>query len=175
MTRQVAFLRAANVGRRRVDMKTLAATLAGAGYADVTTYLNSGNAIFTAPGERAALEAAIEPLLDSAFGFELTTFLRTAAELTALAAAVPFGIAGGDTHFVTFLKTAASKNQAEAIENLSGDFDTLVVAGSEVHWRMRGRSSDSPLVKRDWERVLGPNSSTSRNLTMIRKLVPKLS
>ena len=39
---------------------------------------------------------------------------------------------------------------------------------------MRGRSTESALKGKDWERILGPLSSTSRNVTMIRKLVAKL-
>ena len=39
---------------------------------------------------------------------------------------------------------------------------------------MRGRSTDSRLSKRDWEKILGPLGSTSRNATMLTKLVAKL-
>ena len=63
---------------------------------------------------------------------------------------------------------------AQRLEELSNDFDTLVVHGSEVHWRMRGRSTDSQLSTRDWEKALGPLSSTTRNATMLTKLVAKL-
>ena len=83
-------------------------------------------------------------------------------------------MAEGDTHFVTFLKKAPSTGDAQRLEELSNDFDTLVVHGSEVHWRMRGRSTDSQLSTRDWEKALGPLSSTTRNVTMLTKLVAKL-
>ena len=66
-----------------------------------------------------------------------------------LVAAEPFRLAPGDTHFVTFLKTvgldAATKR---ALEDLSNDFDTLVVQGADVHWRMRGKSTDTLVPKR---------------------------
>jgi hypothetical protein len=39
---------------------------------------------------------------------------------------------------------------------------------------MRGRSTDSRLVRRDWERILGPLSSTSRNTTMLTRLAARL-
>lgn len=151
-------------------MTSLAACFGTAGFADVATYINSGNVIFSG----SAREAALEELLETEFGFELTTFLRTAEDLRAVAAATPFDLVEGDTHFVTFLKTAPKRAQAASVEALSGEFDTLVVDGRDVHWRMHGRSSDSLLVKRHWEKILGTNSSTSRNLTMIRKLLPKL-
>jgi uncharacterized protein (DUF1697 family) len=136
--------------------------------------VNSGNAAFTATGGRAALERAIESALEEEFGFEVTTFVRSVAELRKTLEIEAFPVDEGDTHFVTFLKEVPSAAQARALEGLSGDFDTLVVTGRDVHWRMRGKSTDSPLTKRDWENVLGKNSSTSRNTTMLHKLAGRL-
>jgi hypothetical protein len=38
---------------------------------------------------------------------------------------------------------------------------------------MRGKSTDSKLKKKDWE-IVGKNASTSRNMTMLRRLVAKI-
>jgi hypothetical protein len=84
-------------------------------------------------------------------------------------------VAAGDTHFVTFLKKAPPAADAKALEGLSNDFDTLVVQGADVHWLMHGTSIQSKLVGRDWARILGPVSSTSRNVTMLRKLSDKIA
>ena len=111
--------------------------------------------------------------LSREFGFECTTFVRTASELRGLVAEAPFDPATDDTHFVTFLKSSPTATQARDLEAMSNSFDTLVVRGRDVHWLMHGRSSDSPLKKRDWERILGPNTSTSRNTTMLGRLVAK--
>jgi uncharacterized protein (DUF1697 family) len=174
MSVRVGFLRAVNLGRRRVPMTRLVAVCESLGYADAWTYVNSGNVVFDTNGARATVEAAMQKALEDEFGFECTTFVRTAKQLRNVLDARPFTLAAGDTHFVTFLKKAPSTSDAKRLEALSNDFDTLVVHGSEVHWRMRGRSTDSQLSKRDWEKVLGPLSSTSRNVTMLTKLVAKL-
>ena len=51
--RQVALLRGINVGKNnRVPMATLRDLLAGLGYTDVRTHLNSGNAVFSVPTGR---------------------------------------------------------------------------------------------------------------------------
>jgi uncharacterized protein (DUF1697 family) len=155
-------------------MAHLVAVCEGLGFADVWTYVNSGNVVFDTTGPRATVEAAMQKALEDEFGFECTTFVRTATQLGSVLDARPFRLAAGDTHFVTFLKRAPSTSAAKALEGLSNDFDTLVVHGAEVHWRMRGRSTDSHLSKRDWEKVLGPLSSTSRNVTMLTKLVAKI-
>ena len=39
---------------------------------------------------------------------------------------------------------------------------------------MRGKWTDSKLVKRQWERVLRTTSSASRNMTMLTKLIDKI-
>jgi hypothetical protein len=39
---------------------------------------------------------------------------------------------------------------------------------------MRGLSSASPLKKQDWERILGKNTSTSRNMNMLQRLATKI-
>lgn len=173
MTTRLAFLRAVNVGNRRVDMKRLAAVFHEHGYDDAWTYINSGNVGFTSGKARGPLEKELEELLEEEFGFECTTFVRTVTELEKALALDPFDLRAGDTYFVTFLKKAPTAGQKKALEALSGDFDTLEVHGADVHWRMRGKSSDSPLTRRDWEKVLGPLSSTCRNTTMLRKLAAK--
>lgn len=174
VTVRIAFLRAVNVGPRRVPMSRLLAVCRDLGYADAWTHVNSGNVVFDTTGARASVEKAMEKALEEEFGFECTTFVRTATELAKVLDARPFPVAAGDTHFVTFLKKAPAASAAKQLEELSNDFDTLVVHGADVHWRMRGKSTDSRLVKRDWERILGPLSSTSRNITMLTKLNAKI-
>lgn len=174
MTTRVAFLRAVNVGRRRVANARLIEILEGLGYDDVWTFVNSGNAVFTATGTRAALEKAIRTGLEADLGFEVSTFVRSIAELRTAFERRPFDVGTGDTYFLTFLQDRASAAQRRELEALSNETDTLVVDGRDVHWLMHGKSTDSTLAKRQWERILGPESSTSRNTTMLTRLLAKL-
>lgn len=170
----VGFLRAVNLGKRRVDMKRLAALVRDLGHDDVWTHINSGNVVFRASGSRAALERAIEEALEDDLGFEVTTFVRTAPELRRSLAREPFDVGPGDTYFVTFLKDRLTTADAAALDALSNDFDTLVADGRDVHWRMHGRSTDTKLPSKAWARVVGDRRSTSRNVNMLRKLVGKI-
>jgi uncharacterized protein (DUF1697 family) len=170
MTERIAFLRGVDLGRRRVPMARLRAIVDDAFATESRTYVNSGNVVFDATGGRAAIERRLERLFEDEFGFEITTFVRTAAELRRIATSEPFDLRPGDTHFVTFMKSSASAARKKALEALSNDFDTLVVRGPDVHWRMRGKSTDTKVPKRAWEKVLGVDASTSRNTTMLRKL-----
>ncbi len=172
MTLRVGFLRAVNVGNRTVAMSRLAEIVGELGYDGPWTYLNSGNVVFDATGRRADVETSIERALEAEYGFEVTTFVRTPAELRAALALEPFPVDHDDTYFVTFLETAPTAAVATELESFSNNFDTLVVNGVEVHWRMRGRSTETTLRKKHWK-VLGEHS-TSRNVTMLRKLLVKL-
>jgi len=158
-----------------VPMTRLVAVCDNLGYANAWTYVNSGNVVFDTTGTRASVERAMQQALEDEFGFECTTFVRTAAELAKTLAATPFEVGGEDTHFVTFLKKAPSASAAKAIEAMSTDFDTLVVQGADVHWRMHGRSIESQIAKRHWEQILGPLSSTSRNVKALTKLSAKIA
>ena len=113
MARFVAFLRAVNVGGRRVEMARARAVLDGLGYADVDSYVNSGNLLFTASGRAAAHETSIRGALEDEFGMELTTFVRSSPQVQALATEKPFGkIAQGHTHFVLLTLRRSQRRQA---------------------------------------------------------------
>ena len=83
-------------------------------------------------------------------------------------------MAGGDSCFVTFLKSPPSTAVAKALEAASNDFDTLVVRGRDVHWRMHGRSTQTRLTPKTWD-VVGHHRSTSPNMNLLRKLDAKLT
>ena len=91
MERFAAFLRAVNLGKRRVDMATARERLESLGYDDVASFVNSGNLLFSASGKPPTLEKKIRAGLEDTFGFEVTTFVRTAAQVRALATDKPFG------------------------------------------------------------------------------------
>lgn len=175
MRTRIAFLRAVNVGKRKVRNARLVELIEELGYRDGWTYINSGNVVFSANGRRAELERAFGAAVERDVGFEVTTFVRDEHELREIFAVQPFDKGSSDTYFVTFLADRPTAAQRKELESLSNDFDTLEVHGREVHWLMHGKSSDSKLVKRHWERILGENSSTSRNTTMLTKLIEKIA
>jgi uncharacterized protein (DUF1697 family) len=172
MAVRVAFLRAVNVGKRTVAMSRAIETVTALGYTAVWSYVNSGNLIFQGVGPRSAIETSIERALESEFGFEVTTFVRTIAELKAALSVKPFTLESGDTYFITFLKDAPSSRIAEQVEAASNDFDRLIIHGRDVHWHMRGKSTDTTLKRATWK-LLGEHS-TSRNVTMLTKLAAKV-
>ena len=170
---RVAFLRAVNVGRRKVPMATLVEVCETLGYRDVWTLANSGNAVFDTAGSRPTIERALTGALEAAVGFEVTTFVRSAAELRKALDVRPFRVATGDTYFITFLRSPPPAAARRALEAASNDFDTLVVKGRDVHWRMRGKSTDTHVPAATW-RLVGEHASTSRNVNLLERLAAKI-
>lgn len=175
MARFVALLRAVNVGKRTVAMATARQALEELGYDEVSSYVNSGNLLFSAPGSASAHETAIRTALEKVYGFEITTFVRTAAQVRTLVTARPFGaIAAGHTHFVLFPLTRLTALEKGAVERLSNDHDTVVVAGRDLHWLIRSKSTETTLGPRLWKQALPDNPTTARNVTMLTTLVQRL-
>ena len=71
--RYVALLRGINVGGRNlISMTKLKACLEAQGFDEVTTYIQSGNVLFTAPAsDRVALTRQIEELLTEAYRYDV--------------------------------------------------------------------------------------------------------
>lgn len=91
MTRWVALLRGVNVGgHRRVPMTDLRDALTAAGFGDVRTYLQSGNAVLDADGGEADVAARVRALLADGMGVDCDVMVRSAEEMRAVAARNPW-------------------------------------------------------------------------------------
>lgn len=176
--RYVAFLRGINVGGRNVKKAEFVAPFEAAGFTGVETFIASGNVIATTASRarRAALETALEEALRAAFGFEVATFLRTDAEVAAVAACDPFpGVPRDESHalHVTFLRApvpAALQKEFLAAEN---DEDRMAFTGSEFYWLRHGRMTDTTLPQAVVRKMSFGGEGTARNTTTIRKLAAK--
>jgi uncharacterized protein (DUF1697 family) len=88
----VALLRGINVGGKNIlPMKDLAAIFEAAGCADVRTYIQSGNVIFSAPASSIRkLPEQIAQAIEKRFGFKSPVILRSSDDLTRIIHANPF-------------------------------------------------------------------------------------
>ena len=121
----VALLRGINVGGKNiVRMADLRAAFEDAGYAAVSTYIQSGNVLFESERPPAALEGDIETMLESAFGLSLVVVVRSHRQLRNVVTRAPDGFgATPDVHHsdVIFLKAPLSSRQAlRAVELRDG-------------------------------------------------------
>lgn len=178
LTRYVAFLRAINVGGRTVKMDALRRIIAISplGVSDVETFIASGNLIFQGmTQDTRALEGHIEEHLLASFGYPVETFIRTTAEVAAIASQQPFPEHPGTGLYVAFLKAppdAATRERLFALEDTVNQFHIHPPHDREVYWRIHGKMSDSTITGAHLERALGA-PATVRNTTTIRRIAAK--
>lgn len=86
MPRFVALLRGVNVGKNnRVPMAQFKSLLCSLGYTDVSTLLNSGNAVFTSTGRSSSKHASdITAAILQELGVNASTIVKSAPELAAV-------------------------------------------------------------------------------------------
>jgi uncharacterized protein (DUF1697 family) len=177
MPRYAAFLRAINLGRnRRVSGAELRSLFEAMGLEDVATFRTSGNVVFEAAGESSAkLTARIEEDLERALGHEARTFLRTAAEIEALAAAEPFERALVEASKgklqVSLLTGKPAAKARKQVEALATDEDLLAFGERELYWLPSAGTMESALERKEIERLLGP--VTQRTKGTIEALAAK--
>ncbi len=174
MKRYIAFLRAINVGGHTVKMDHLRALLGAIELHNVETFIASGNVIFDSPAKDVqALEKQIEQHLKQALGYEVATFLRTPAELAAVAGYKRFPAADlaveSNLLYVAFTHTAPGEEAQRKLLACKTDVDEFHVQGREAYWLCRIRSSDSTFSGARLEKTLGM-PATMRNITTVRRL-----
>lgn len=160
MPRYAAFLRGINVGGTRIAKDDLCAPFSALGFEDVTTFRASGNVIFEAPRESATqLAKKIEKALADELGFtRATTFIRTAAEMRALAADDPFPREPGQKLHVLF----CLKKPPAAVLELATETDQLKIGRKELYWAPAGRMTDSDLDLKAVDKLIGPNTARTK-------------
>ncbi|MFG2419890.1 DUF1697 domain-containing protein [Streptomyces sp. NPDC048448] len=91
-TTYAALLRGINVGgNKKVPMAELRTLLQGLGHGGVGTYLQSGNAVFSADrGDEDSLAAELADAVEKHFGFTIGVLVRDHAYLRAVREACPF-------------------------------------------------------------------------------------
>ncbi|MFI9767865.1 DUF1697 domain-containing protein [Streptomyces sp. NPDC052415] len=117
-TTYAALLRGINVGgAKKVPMAELRVLMAGLGLEDVRTYLQSGQAVFSAArGDEESWAAEIARAIEQRFGFAVDVIVRDHAYLAAVAEGCPFPAAeleGKQLHVTYFSEPVTAERFAE--------------------------------------------------------------
>lgn len=175
MQRYIALLGGINVGGHRVKMDHLRTLFEALGFERVETLIASGNVIFETPfSDLAALEMQIAQHLHEALGYKVPTFIRSAAELTDIAAYQPFpNISDYYALSVMFMSDALPDDAQQTFQAFQTPNDEFHIHNREIYWLRRTKTSES-LV--DWKRLgkaIAMPPMTVRNVTTVRKLAEK--
>jgi uncharacterized protein (DUF1697 family) len=161
MPRYAAFLRGVNLGaKRKTGSAELRSCFEAIGLDDVETFRTSGNVIFDAGREpKSKLQRRNEKALREAFGFDVDVFLRTAAEVRAIAGHEPFPAklvqaSDGKLQVAVLSKKPSAATRKQVLE-LADDENRLAFEGSELYWLPSGGIRDSARYLKPIEKLTG--------------------
>lgn len=133
-TAWVALLRGVNVGgRHKLAMVDLRRACEAVGGVEVSTYIQSGNAVFVHPSMAATeLGQQLEKVLADKAGFEIPVMLRTAAQMKAVVEAVPFPEDPEKVH-VAFLAAPPKAADVSSVAGTLAAPEDLAVVGADAY------------------------------------------
>jgi uncharacterized protein (DUF1697 family) len=166
----IALLRGVNVGGNILNMERLREICERLGAKNPRTYVQSGNVVFEASGSAANWEAKLEKKLEGECRLPVSVIVRTAVEMSKVAAGNPFLKEKGiDTKRlgVVFLQNVPAKDAIAALHALEIGNERFHHAGREIYIHCPNGFADAKLYLLD--KVL-KQRTTTRNWNTVIKL-----
>jgi len=180
----IALLRGINLGgRNKVAMADLRALVTGLGHTDVSTYIQSGNVVFTArPGapDTSAIADEMATAIASDLGVKSPVVVLTASELSEAVAANPFGDEPNPKCLHAVFRSGPASQDlldriAAAVDAVAakGSRDSAIPAGRVLYLHTPDGFGNSDLAKALLRVTASPESGTgtARNWATTLKLL----
>jgi uncharacterized protein (DUF1697 family) len=154
-------------------MPELRTVLSEAGFADVRTYVQSGNVVLSSRAAPAKVGAQAEALIAKRFGFDVDVIVRTAEEMADVVARNPLAeVAENPKRYqVSFLDAEPDPEVVERVGGLAVDGERLVLIGREAYtWHPDGVARSKLWAKMASVGGLGVRA-TARNWTTVTTLL----
>jgi len=177
MKKYVALLRGINVGgNKKVSMSELKRIFEECGFSEVSTYINSGNVLFSTDDDEKKLPQKIENILEKSFGFSINVLLRSSENIRNLVEKIPAEWKN-DAEMKTdvlFLWEAFDSDATIDMLHLNKNVDTLIYEDGALIWHiLRKNYAQSAMHAFIGTRVY--KNMTARNINTVRKLAHMLS
>ena len=173
MARPIMLLRGINIGsRNRIAMPKLREALEAAGFADVQTYVQSGNVVLSSGKSAAEVARACERQIEKSFGLDIDVVTRTRVQLAKVVEANPLAKVATEPkrYQVSFLSAKPSAEVRRKLEDAAAEQERVVFSGREIYaWHPEGIG-----WSRLWTLLAGRDrgvTATARNWTTVTKLL----
>ncbi|MDR3121930.1 MAG: DUF1697 domain-containing protein [Clostridiales bacterium] len=175
MTTYIALLRGVNVGgNNKIDMKRLKAEFESRGFANVMTYINSGNVIFDSDTQDLSeIKSVCEAVISERFGLTIAVNIISAADLLDAVSHTPdWWRADKDfTHNAIFVIPPMTAEEAcAAVGEVNPENERIACHGRVIFWS----ASLKTYSRTRWSKVVGNkavyNAITIRNANTTVKL-----
>jgi uncharacterized protein (DUF1697 family) len=171
--RQIVLLRGVNLGpRNRIAMPELRKLLEAAGFADVRTYVQSGNIVLSTRRTPESTATACEKLIAAELGLEIPAVVRTGDELAEVVRRNPLaGVADDPKRYqVSFLDREPDPGVIERLSAAAADGERMEAIGREIYaWHPAGIARSKM-----WAALAGKGlgvKATARNWTTVTTLL----
>jgi len=160
----IALLRAVNVGGTgKLPMSDLKVLCVKAGFANVRTYIASGNVVFDSDRSEAQVKAALEGALKKYAGKPVGVLVRSASEMAAILAANPFPKAAPNRTVAIFLDECPADDVLDGVTGRNGE--QIRVGKREIYVHYGDGMATSKL------KIRAAQTGTARNMNTVAKLV----
>jgi uncharacterized protein (DUF1697 family) len=153
-------------------MAELRSALEEAGFANVATYVQSGNVVLSSGDSAARVARAVERLIKKEFGLEIPVVVRTHTQLAQVVKRNPLGkVAKNPKRYqVSFLEKRPSAALVRQLEEVADSGERLAAHGREIYaWHPEGIARSKL-----WAALAGKGlgvTATARNWTTVTKLL----
>ncbi len=169
----VALLRGVNVGgNNMIKMSELKQSFAGLGFAQVATYINSGNVIFkTKESDARKLETKIEKMLLKEYQLDSKVVVRTLPEMVKLVKSLPASWnSDSDWRYnVMFLRHTVDSDEILADLPVKSDIEELDYRPGALLWSVKASDANRTNMAKFGSHKLY-REVTVRNLNTTKKL-----
>jgi uncharacterized protein (DUF1697 family) len=162
MTAYVGLLRAVNVGGTKLLMTDLRALGEAAGFANVRTYIASGNLLFESPLAEVQVKQALERRLLAHMGKPVRVMIRTDQEMAQVVAANPFRDTAPNRTVAIFLDTPPP---ADLMAGVTHQTDEEIAAGGREIYVHYGDGMGTSKLK-----IRAAKDGTARNMNTVAAL-----
>ena len=171
MPKFIALLRGINIGsHNRIAMPDLKAGLADLGFTNASTYVQSGNAIFSSPStDTWALASSIKGMILTRFGHDVPVIVVSAADLHDITKHSPFFEKDLNKLHVTFLAGVPTKEHLATLPHDAGRGDQWQTKDAVVYLYCPINYGETTLTNAFFEKKLGL-TATTRNWKTVTTL-----
>ncbi|QDY99661.1 DUF1697 domain-containing protein [Nitratireductor mangrovi] len=157
-------------GKTQLPVKPLREKLGAAGFDNVATYINSGNAVLSSDRPREAVHARIAEICSQEFGFEKDIHIVALAEWEQLIAENPFPDAVETPKFLhaAVLADKPAPARLAALEEVAQGGDRIAVVGKVAYLHTPNGFGTSKLAEK-FDKGIGV-ATTARNWNTVLKL-----
>ena len=160
MATYVGMLRAVNVGGTgKLPMEDLRRLCENCEFANVRTYIASGNVVFSSGVSEAEVQARLQSALQDYAGKPVGVLVRSGAEMASVLAANPCAERAANLVHVTFL------DEAPPAAGVSGQADEEITAGRRGIYVYYPRGQGASKLK-----LAAAKAGTARNINTVAKL-----